>query len=76
MDKIESMFALLCFGLVVVIIVCCFGYVANVVNFCKCDFAEPYKAEIIRGLGIAIPPVGVVAGFCNIADGPPESTGP
>jgi hypothetical protein len=46
------------------------GWVMNVVKFCKCDFEAPYKAEAIRGIGIVVLPVGAVAGWCTIDDGP------
>jgi len=39
------------------------GYIANIVKLSDCDFKAPYKAEIIRGVGIVIPPVGYVVGF-------------
>lgn len=44
------------------------GYVKNVVGFVNCDFKAPIKAEIIRGTGIVFPPVGMIAGFCDIED--------
>lgn len=48
---------------------CLYGYVNNIVKFTKCDFKEPYKAEILRGIGIAIAPVGMVEGYLTIDDG-------
>jgi prepilin-type N-terminal cleavage/methylation domain-containing protein len=44
------------------------GYVGNIVRLCHCDFAAPYKSEVIRVIGIFVPPVGVVTGFCKIED--------
>ncbi|MET4259002.1 hypothetical protein ABIC09_003953 [Bradyrhizobium sp. S3.12.5] len=35
----------------------------NVVALCKLDFAEPFKAEAVRALGVFVPPVGVIAGY-------------
>ena len=35
----------------------------NLIKFIGCDFKAPYKAEIIRGIGIPIVPVGVVAAY-------------
>jgi len=29
-----------------------YGYVNNIVQFVKCDFKPPYKAEVIRTVGI------------------------
>lgn len=44
------------------------GWVLNIVQFCRCDFDAPYKAEIIRGAGVVIAPVGSVVGYLNIQD--------
>lgn len=49
-------------------------WVRNLVKFIELDFKPSYKAEIIRGVGIVIPPVGVVVSLINIQDGP--STNP
>jgi len=46
------------------------GYVCNIVKLCKCDFKSPIKAEVIRGIGVVVSPVGVVAGFLTISDDP------
>jgi len=56
-------------GIVVVIILillAVFGYVSNIVKLIGCDFASPYKAEIFRIVGIIMPPVGVIIGYCNL----------
>ena len=55
--------------IVLVIALPIYGYVANIVKLCYCDFDVPIKAEIIRVVGILIAPVGIVAGFCDIQDG-------
>jgi hypothetical protein len=39
-----------------------FGYFANIYKLTQLDFEEPYKAEIIRGVGL-FPPVGIFAGY-------------
>ena len=44
------------------------GYIANIVKIARYDFASPYKAEFIRGVGVVMPPVGGVLGFCTIDD--------
>ena len=44
------------------------GWIRNIVGFVQCDFKEPYKAEIIRGIGIPCVPMGVVCGFVEIKD--------
>jgi len=45
------------------------GYVKNVVSFCNCDFETSIKAELIRGVGIVIPVVGMITGWVDIKDG-------
>ena len=68
------MFKVFCIVLLIVLLVALplWGYVANIVKLCLCDFDVPLKAEIIRSIGIIVPPIGVVAGFCTIADGKPD----
>lgn len=44
------------------------GYVMNIVKITKCDFNAPYKAEFIRGVGLVLPPVGGIVGYCTIQD--------
>ena len=53
---------------VVIYIALAYGYIANLVKFVQCDFEDPYKAEVIRGIGVVIPPVGVVCGYLTIED--------
>lgn len=61
--------------LAALIIICCFlapvvGWGLNIVKFAECDFKSPYKAEIIRGIGIApVPIIGMVTGYMKIEDG-------
>lgn len=49
-----------------------FGWINNLVGLFQTDFEAPYKAEIIRGVGVFVPPVGVIAGYVDIADGKAE----
>lgn len=61
-----------CGALLAVVTAFCFaffGYVANIVSLCKCDFEAPVKAEVIRSVGVIIPVVGVVTGYIDIEDG-------
>lgn len=44
------------------------GYCVNIVKFIRCDFREPYRAEVLRGIGISFPPVGGVLGYVTIKD--------
>ena len=45
-----------------------YGYISNLVYFVKTDFEPSYKEEIVRGVGIFIPPVGVVLGYVDLED--------
>ncbi len=45
-----------------------FGYISNIVKLTKCDFKAPYKAEVLRGVGIFIAPMGIIEGYCQIKD--------
>lgn len=47
-----------------------FGYVANIYKLTKCDFDTPLKAEVIRVIGIVVPPMGAVIGYVEIEDAP------
>lgn len=44
-----------------------YGYVMNFVYFVGLDFNEPYKAEIIRGIGV-LSGVGAIVGYIDIKD--------
>jgi len=44
------------------------GWVKNLIKLSECDFESPYKAEVIRTVGI-LPPVGMVVGWIDIEDG-------
>lgn len=41
------------------------GWIMNVVKFVQCDFAEPYKEEVIRGIAIFVAPIGGILGWFN-----------
>jgi len=41
------------------------GYVMNAVRFAKCDFKEPYNAEIVHGVGL-VTPISIVTGYLNL----------
>jgi len=38
------------------------GYISNIVKLTSCDFKPSYKCEIIRGVGIALFPMGAILG--------------
>lgn len=52
---------------VVIIPLAVTGWVKNLIKLSECDFESPYKAEVIRVVGV-IPPVGAVVGWLNIED--------
>lgn len=45
------------------------GWIINLVKLTKLDFKQPYKAEVIRLVGIT-PPVGGIIGWIHIDDTP------
>jgi hypothetical protein len=45
------------------------GWCLNVYKLTQCDFEAPYKAEVIRGIGVPFGPVGIFAGYLDIEDG-------
>lgn len=47
------------------------GYACNIYQLCHCDFEAPVRAEVIRCIGIVVPPVGAVAGYIRINDDKP-----
>lgn len=68
MDKetiLEGLFALIVF---IAIIFGIIGYLLNIKKLISLDFVEPYKAEILRTLGI-IPTVGPIIGWIKLEDG-------
>jgi hypothetical protein len=44
------------------------GYVKNIIGLVECDFEPSYKSEVIRGIGVVVPPVGAVAGWIDFKD--------
>lgn len=51
-----------------VILLGVYGWVSNLVEFTNLDFNTPVKAEVVRGVGIFIVPVGAVLGYIDIED--------
>lgn len=56
------------FAILLIWILSTLGWLINIAQFCRCDFDAPYKAEIIRGVGVIVAPVGSVVGYFNIQD--------
>jgi len=52
----------------VILVVGIIGWGKNIYKFTQCDFKAPYKAEIMRGIGISMAPVGAIIGYITIAD--------
>lgn len=50
----------------IVIFFVCLGWGQGVYKFCRCDFEKPYKAEISYGVGLVVPPVGVIIGWLDL----------
>jgi hypothetical protein len=44
------------------------GYVFNLIKLTQCDFETPYKVEILRGIGVVVPPIGAIEGFIYMSD--------
>jgi hypothetical protein len=55
-----------CFG-IVLFIYTIITWVINLINFLNCDFVEPFKEEVILGLGVLFPPVTWVTVWMDIS---------
>ena len=44
------------------------GYLDNIFQLTECDFEPPYKCEVIRSVGVFVPPVGIIVGYVSIDD--------
>lgn len=54
---------------IVFCIISAFGlWVTNVVKFVSLDFDTPYRAEIIRGIGIPAAPIGIIVSLMDIGE--------
>lgn len=55
-------------GIVIVflVVICTIGYGINFYKLTQADFKEPYKTEVIRGIGTVVPPVGMVIGYMPV----------
>ena len=49
----------------VIILVVVLLWIANAIEFSKCDFESPYKCEVMHGIGIVVAPLGWVFGFID-----------
>lgn len=53
--------------LIIICLLFTIGWILNIVKLTKLDFKAPYKAEVIRIIGIT-PPVGGIVGYLKITD--------
>lgn len=44
------------------------GWGMNINALIQCDFEPKYRAEVIRAVGVVVPPVGAIAGWVTIED--------
>jgi hypothetical protein len=65
--SLVGLFAAIIAATLVAAAVC--GWCLNVYKLTQCDFEAPYKAEVIRGIGVPFGPVGIFAGYLDIEDG-------
>ncbi len=56
------------FVIVCLIIICVVGWVMNISKLADLDFEKPYKAEILRCVGVPFVPVGGVIGYMSIGE--------
>jgi len=45
-------------------IFCVITWIINLIQFCKCDFEQPLKKEVVKGIGVFIPPASAITVFC------------
>lgn len=51
---------------IVILLVIGTGWVKSIVHLSNCDFEPAYKAEVIYGVGVLVPPVGAVVGWMEL----------
>lgn len=68
MSTVNKIFSGVGFIFMVVLVVGIIGgYLGNIYKLINSDFEDPYKSEIIRGIGV-FPPIGVIVGWMDIGD--------
>jgi hypothetical protein len=58
-------------ALILYVVICLFfscGWIMNVYSLTQLDFEKPYKAEIIRTVGVVVPIVGAFTGWMDIGE--------
>lgn len=61
--------SVLMFPIMIILFIMIMGWGLNIVKICNLDFESPYKAEVIRLIGIPMWPVGAIIGYIDIKDG-------
>lgn len=67
MGELKTIIKRVQFIIVCLIIIGSIGWIKDIVKLTHCDFKEPYKAEIIYGVGV-IPFVGAITGWMDIGE--------
>ena len=49
------------------VVVVAVGWVKNLIKLVNCDFAAPYKCEVVRALGL-MPPIGAITGWLDVSN--------
>lgn len=68
MSTAQNVAGTIMIGWILLCIVISIGWLMNVWSFAHLNFQAPYKAEVIRGAGILVAPLGGIAGYININD--------
>ena len=50
---------------IVTVVLCIYGYSANIYKLLQADFYTPVKEESLRITGIFMPPIGIYLGYVN-----------
>lgn len=51
------------FAAIIIALLLLLSWPINLIKFISCDFKAPYKAEVIRGIGIPVVPVGILVAY-------------
>lgn len=54
--------------MIVLVVLCGIGWCMNAYKFVCSDFESPYKSEVVRAIGLFVPPVGGITGYMTIGD--------
>jgi hypothetical protein len=55
-------------AIITLLIVIPVGWVKNIIKLSECNFEKPYKAEVIRGVGVPVIPMGAIVEYMDIED--------